>query len=134
MQTRSRYRRRRQTLVSAVQVRLELESDGFAYRKWGGAQRCKKGDWLVDNQGDVYSVDQTTFANTYREVSPGRYEKHTDIWAARAEADGEISTKEGSTQYRRGDYLVFNDESGGDGYAVSAERFDALYEPVAPDS
>lgn len=126
MGERRRYRRRKDATVTAV--RLELDTDGFTYRKWGGEQRCKPGDWLVDNAGDVYTVDATIFADTYRQVAPGRYEKHGTVWAERAAAPGTVETEEGTTHYGRGDYLVFNDESGEDGWAMSAERFAELYE------
>src|SRR5258707_14820409 len=53
------YRRRERTHVTAV--RLDLDTDGFTYHKWGSAQRCKRGDWLVNNQGDVYTIDAETF-------------------------------------------------------------------------
>lgn len=119
------YRRREQTTVSAVQ--LDLETEGFTYQKWGALQRCKRGDWLVDNQGDVYTVDRETFAVTYRSVSQGVYEKVAPVWAKQAAAAGAIPTREGSTRYAAGDYLVFNDAEGRDGYAMSAERFSALY-------
>lgn len=128
MGSRERYRRREKTRVTAVQ--LDLDTEGFTYEKWGGTQRCRRGDWLVDNQGDVYTIDRDVFARTYREVSPGRYEKHSTVWAERAEESGTIRTKEGSTEYEAGDYLVFNDEEGRDGYAMSAEKFASLYEPV----
>ena len=47
-------------------VRLDLETDGFTYRKWGAEQRCKRGDWLVSNpddagNSDTYTVDADTF-------------------------------------------------------------------------
>src|SRR5262245_64926597 len=97
--------------VAAVQ--LSLEMDGLVYRKWGGEQRAKRGDWLVDNDGDVYTVDGGVFAKTYQPVdrskSPGAYVKTTAIWAARATAPGSVTTKEGTTQYRTGDYIVSND-------------------------
>ena len=67
------YRTKQQTSVVAVQ--LDLDTPGFVYQKWGGIQRCKRGDWLVDNQGDVYTVDNDTFTRTYRQVSPGVFEK-----------------------------------------------------------
>ena len=51
---RLRYRRKPHQAVSAV--RLALEFDGFNYRKWGGEQRAQVGDWLVDHDGDVYTV------------------------------------------------------------------------------
>jgi hypothetical protein len=128
MGSRERYRRRERTLVTAVQ--LDLDTEGFTYQKWGGTQRCQRGDWVVDNQGDIYTIDRDVFTRTYREVTPGRYEKHTTVWAECADESGTIETKEGSTDYRAGDYLVFNDLEGRDGYAVSADKFVSLYEPA----
>ena len=126
MGTLQEYRRREKTTVTAV--RLDLDMDGFTYKKWGGVQRCKRGDWLVDNGGDTYTVDGETFAKTYRELSSGLYEKVGTVWAEQAGAAGTIRTKEGSTDYGSGDYLVFNDPQRKDGYAVSAEKFRELYE------
>jgi hypothetical protein len=127
MTTRHRYRRRPDQYVVAVQ--LALDTRGFVYEKWGGEQRCKQGDWLVDNGGDVYTVDRETFERTYREVERGRFVKSTPVWAEVAEQAGTVKTKEGSTRYRPGDYLVFNEEDGGDAYAVSRAKFESLYEP-----
>jgi translation elongation factor P/translation initiation factor 5A len=93
-------------------------------------QTCKPGDWIVDNDGDIYTVDQQTFARTYRKVDGGKYVKVTPVWAERALNAGHVKTKEGTTHYRRGDYLVFNDEDGHDGYAVDAEKFCAMYQPA----
>jgi hypothetical protein len=92
-------------------------------------QRCKKGDWILNNRGEVYTVDAETFARTYREVSPGRYSKTTTVWVERADAEGSIPTKEGSTAYKEGDYLVYNNPDRSDGYAMSADDFVAMYEP-----
>ena len=122
------FRRRERTTV--VAVRLDLETEGFTYRQWGGPQRCKAGDWIVHTGADTYTVDAGVFARTYRAVSRGVYEKVSSVWAARAEDAGAIQTKEGSTAYEAGDMLVFNDRAGRDGYAMSKDRFDALYEPV----
>ena len=122
------YRRKEKTTVTAVQ--FDLDTEGFTYSKWGGTQRCKRGDWLLNNQGDTYTVDGATFARTYSEVSPGVYKKDASIWAEQAEAAGTIQTKEGSTDYEAGDYVVFNDAEGKDGYAMNAAKFHSLYEPV----
>jgi hypothetical protein len=120
------YRRRERTFVTAV--RLELDTDGFAYQKWGGTQRCKRGDWLVSNRGDVYTIDAETFERTYQIVSPGLYEKVTPVWAEVEAEPGTILTKEGSTGYLAGDYLVFNAPDRKDDYAMKAETFRQLYE------
>jgi len=128
MGQRRKYRKRESSFVTAV--RLDLETDGLVYRKWGAEQRGKRGDWLVDNDGDVYTVDASVFARTYRQVSPGVYVKTAPVWAEVTESSGAIETKEGRSQYSPGDYLVFNEEDGRDGYAMSREAFAAMYEPA----
>lgn len=121
-----RYRKRSDRPI--VAIRLSLETDGFTYRKWGGEQRCKHGDWLVDNEGDIYTIDAEVFAHTYRRVGPGHYLKTTPVWAVVAAEAGRITTKEGSSVYSPGDYLVFNDPDGLDGYCMSAAKFRSMYE------
>jgi hypothetical protein len=127
MTERRRYRRRPEQFVVAVPLRLDTA--GFIYRKWGAEQHCKSGDWLVDNNGDIYTVDAGVFAATYREIRRGAYLKSTPVWAEAASEDGSIATKEGRTHYRKGDFVVFNNEDGTDGYAMSAEKFESRYEP-----
>jgi hypothetical protein len=109
-------------------VRLTLDTDGLFYRKWGGEQRAKPGDWVVDNDGDVYTVDAAVFERTYRKVGLGAYVKTTPVWAEQAQEAGSIKTKEGATGYQRGDYLVSNDADGSDAYAIEKEKFESLYE------
>src|SRR5688572_22097621 len=104
--TSRRYRRRPNQAVSAVQ--LNLETEGLRYRKWGSEQRASQGDYLVDNAGEVYTVERASFERSYREVSPGRYLKVTPIWAQRVACAGQVKTKEGVTHYVPGDYLVSN--------------------------
>jgi hypothetical protein len=125
MPARLKYVKRPTQTVVAVQ--LALETKGFTYKKWGAVQRCKPGDWIVDNDGDVYTVDRSTFRRTYRKVRSGSYRKTTPVWAEVAAAAGSVTTKEGTTNYRRGYYLVFNKKNGRDAYAVSAKDFKAMY-------
>lgn len=122
---RRRFVRRPDRPIAAVQ--LALETEGFAYRKWGSEQRAKQGDWVVDNDGDVYTVDAETFSRTYRQTSTGAFVKTTSVWAQRAEHAGSVETKEGTTNYGAGDYLVSNDPDGSDEYAMDAHKFEALY-------
>jgi len=126
MAGRLKYVKRPTQTVAAVQ--LALKTKGFTYKKWGAVQRCKPGDWIVDNDGDVYTVDRSTFRRTYRKVRPGAYWKRTPIWAEIAAAAGSVKTKEGTTKYRRGYYLVFNEKGSGDAYAVTAKKFRKMYE------
>jgi hypothetical protein len=122
-----RFRRRAEHAVAAVQ--LMLDTDGLVYRKWGGLQQAKAGDWLVDNDGDVYTVSADTFARTYRQVSKGAYVKSTPVWCVRASRPGRVTTQEGTTAYQAGDWLVSNQDDGGDAYAIAADKFELLYEP-----
>jgi hypothetical protein len=123
---RTRYRRKPDQAITAV--RLDLDFDEFIYRKWGDIQRARSGDWLVDNGGDVYTVAAETFRRTYRELSPGRWVKSAPVWAERATTAGSVETKEGRTHYLAGDWLVSNAADGSDSYAISAEKFETLYE------
>ena len=113
-----------------VAIQLTLDTAGFSYRKWGDVQTCKPGDWIVQNNGEVYSVDKETFAHTYVEQSPGLYRKVSPVWAERTDAAGSVTTKEGVTHYPAGAYLVSNDAEGTDTYAVAAATFEAMYEPL----
>ena len=122
----NRYRKRVGHSVIAIQLNLDLE--GFSYRKWGGEQHCKRGDWVVDNQGDIYTVDADVFTKTYQKVGPGQYVKITPVWAKVATTAGTIKTKEGSSAYNPGDYLVYNDPLATDGYCMSSEKFKSMYD------
>ena len=126
MGERQRFRRKPGQPVVAVQLKLDI--DGFTYRKWGAEQRCKARDWLVDNAGEVYTVDADSFALTYAAEGLGTYVKTGKVWAEQAAAAGRVSTKEGSTGYEAGDWLVSNEEDGSDSYAVSAKKFEESYE------
>lgn len=125
--TRRKYVRRPDRPVAAVQ--LAFDTDGLVYRKWGGEQRAKPGDWIVDNEGDVYTVDGDVFARTYRAVGTGAYVKTTPIWAERATQAGSVKTKEGATSYQAGDYIVSYTSDGSDAYAITAAKFESLYTP-----
>lgn len=121
-----RYRPRHDRHVAAV--RLDLDTNGFTYRKWGHEQRCKAGDWIVDNDGEVYTVDADSFARTYQAVQRGSYVKITPVWAEQAREPGKVKTKEGYTSYKANDWLVSNYEDGSDTYAIGATKFETLYE------
>ncbi len=128
MSERKRYRKKKMSTVTAVQ--FDLDTEGFTYQKWGGTQTCKKGDWLVNNNGDIYTIDQKVFEKTYTETSPGIYFKDAPVWAVVADGDGCVKTIEGETNYKAGDYLVSNDVTGADSYAVSRKKFEDMYELI----
>ena len=87
----------------------------------------------MNNQGETYTVDAASFERTYRMVTPGVYEKFAPVWAERVTAAGSISTKEGATAYQPGDWLVYNNADRIDGYAMTAAKFNELYEPLEPE-
>ena len=122
MSGRQKYVKRADQAVVAVQ--LVLETSGFTYQKWGATQTCKRGDWIVNSDGDVYTVDAASFDRTYRQVGPGVYLKTSPVWAEASGTSGSVATKEGVTHYEAGDYLVSNEEQGGDAYAVPAGKFE----------
>jgi hypothetical protein len=126
MGERKLYRRRTDQAVIAVQLRLDTM--GFSYHKWNAEQQCKAGDWIVDNDGDVYTVDADSFTATYCSIGLGTYIKVTPVWAERVDSPGCISTKEGQTYYEKGDYLVSNNKDGTDSYAINAKKFESMYE------
>lgn len=126
MSERRKYKKKSDSFVAAVQ--LDLDTEGFKYNKWGGEQIAKRGDWLVDNNGDKYTVSQESFATTYDFVSPGVYVKSVPVWAEIADRAGKLKTQEGETAYQPGDYLVSNNEDGTDAYAVAKEMFASMYE------
>ena len=126
MGTLRKYQKKPDQYVVAVQVDLDI--DGFTYKKWGGVQKCKKGDWLVDNAGDIYTVDRSVFEKTYKMVESGRYVKVTPVWAEVAATKGSVKTKEGESHYEPGDYIVYNNPEKTDAYCTRAEKFEAMYE------
>jgi len=125
---RRKYRKKKDATVIAVQ--LDLATDGFSYRKWGAEQTCHAGDWIVNNNNEVYTVNSESFAETYKPVSPGIYYKEGTVWAERANQAGVVKTKEGETCYDVGVYLVSNNKDGTDGYAVERDKFEDMYELV----
>lgn len=131
MSVRKQYRKRPELPVIAVALDIDIEE--MHYRKWGHQQTAKRGDWLVDNDGDIYTVENQYFQDHYRKIKPGQYEKVGEIWAVEAEEPGSIPTKEGSTDYNAGDYLVYDSAEGGNGYAVGRARFKRMYEPLLSD-
>jgi len=126
MATRHTYVKREAQTVAAVQ--LDLDTKGFTYEKWGSTQTCKPGDWIVSNAGDTYTVDRESFARTYRATGHGGYVKVAPVYAEVATTAGDVKTKEGTTHYDAGDYLVYNEPDGGDPYAVSKENFERMYQ------
>jgi len=133
---RRKYVRKLQRPVAAVQ--LSFDMDDLVYRKWGAEQRAKRNDWLVDNQGDVYTVEAEVFARTYRAVDPtaqpGAFVKTTAVWAVEATEAGAVRTKEGVTHYEAGDFIVSNEPDGSDSYAIARDKFNELYATAPGDA
>jgi hypothetical protein len=117
--------------VAAVQINLELPDGVLMYEKWGGLQVASQGDWLIDNNGEVYTCEAKVFASTYEMVSKGQYRKTATVEAEQTTEDGTVETLEGKSGYKAGDYIVTN--PGGDRYPVEKVKFEAMYQPVRKD-
>lgn len=128
MGNRKLYRKRPDFHSTAVQ--LDLDFDGFEFQKWGGKQKCKRGDWLVNSNGETYTITKEYFSNFYQIVSPGVYKKIGGIWAEVATGSGSVKTEEGLTEYIAGDYLVYDRQEGGEGYAIKKPIFERMYEEI----
>lgn len=125
--------RRYRKSVAIIAIQLNLETDGLDYKKWGGPQHAKAQDWIVSSNGEVYTIDAESFANTYEPVGQGQYKKTAPTWARPTSADGEIATKEGISKYKAGDWLASNDVDGNDMYTISSETFKKTMEAYAED-
>jgi len=123
-----KYRKRHKQSILAIQIKLD--TPGFCYMKWGGEQKCHADDWLVNNNGDYYTISNDSFTKTYEEISPGHFAKTAPVWAYKASQAGTVKTTEGSTAYLAGDYLVANNPDGSDGYAVPRGDFENMYEEI----
>lgn len=126
------YNRKKTPPVTAIQLAFSVPAGTthlFKYDKWGDTQQCKPYDWLVrTHSGEVYTIDEKSFLNTYTPISDVHYEKTVGVYAYLATEDGSINTKEGVTHYKAGDWVTFNDKELTDGYAISDEKFRKLYE------
>lgn len=123
-----KYSKRKEFIVTAVQ--LNLNTEGLNYKKWGSNQLAKSGDWVVDNNGECYTINKESFEKTYKMLSPGVYHKEGFVWAEKTTRRGWVSTKEGKSHYNYGDYIVCNNEDLTDAYCVSKEDFENMYEEV----
>lgn len=123
-----RYRSKPGITVTAIQIKLKTE--GIRYEKWGAIQLARTNDWLVENDGECYTVAADSFSRTYQPVADGRYVKISQVWAYQATESGRIDTLEGSSGYESGDYIVFNNpDDPADVYAVAKTRFESHYIP-----
>ncbi|GAB1263533.1 DUF4231 domain-containing protein [Aurantivibrio infirmus] len=115
-------------------TRITLPSCEISYEKWGGKQAAKSGDWIVQSTDDSYTVEAESFKNTYQHIKANQYKKVTPVWAEVADVNGKISTKEGTSDYSPGDYLVYNNENKTDGYAVKKQDFESNYQTMESET
>jgi hypothetical protein len=77
---------------------------------------------------EIWRLVGASFASTYTALGNDRYRKSSVVWAEVAERAGQIQTKEGTSAYAAGDYLVYNNADRSDGYAVSCDKFHDMYQ------
>lgn len=117
------YKRKPGKSVVAIQLPGHM-----LYKAWGDIQHAKPGDWLLQNGDEVYTVDAKSFEHTYRTEGNNLFIKTAAVWAMQTEVDGKVHTKEGYSDYKSGDMLVWNDPHSSDGYCMPQEKFFELYE------
>ena len=123
--TKKQYRKIERAVITAVQ--MDLDCAGFTYKKWNNVQKCQQGDWVVNNNGDCYTIRADVFAKTYEFVSKGQYRKTAIVWAEQTNTERSIETNNGAVQCQAGDYIVSNVGFQDDSYVVSKEKFEAMY-------
>ncbi|MGQ7787939.1 PGDYG domain-containing protein [Nesterenkonia sp. K-15-9-6] len=92
----------------------------------GAVMEAKPGDWIVDDDGQQWSVDAEVFAETYEAVSEGRYRKTGEVRARQIAQPTSLETLEGSDQLDAGDWVVQN--ASGECWGVSDARFRRRYQ------
>lgn len=125
--------KRKANIVTAIQ--LNFEKLEFHYEKWGGSQKAKPMDWLLCNNGEAYTVDNESFMSTYVPATGviqgvGLYSKIGRVWAVKVNHSGKIRTKEGFSDYKKDDFVVYSKKGEHDGYCMSEEKFLSMYEPA----
>lgn len=124
------YERRPDGLIIAIQIRLDLEAGGIAYRKWDSEQWGKRGDWLINDDGDTYTVSAENFANDYELSESGLYRNTAKVWAEEATGSGFVEIRGGTAPFVEGNMLVFSDPDRKEGQVFFYNKFNRLYRPV----
>ena len=62
MADRRKYKKKVTSFVTAIQ--LDLGTEGFVHLKWDRRQACNRGDWLIDSNGDEYTVSPESYSRT----------------------------------------------------------------------
>lgn len=115
------YRRRGEVTAVRLTETWEWKSDQ------GSTLAAQRGDWKVTaDDGRVWSVDQERFPETYRLVSPDRYERVGAVRARCAHAGERVNTIEGEGTADQGDWVV--EGASGERWLVPEEHFDDVYE------
>ncbi|RLB39096.1 MAG: hypothetical protein DRH30_10435 [Deltaproteobacteria bacterium] len=104
------------------------------YRKWGGDQVAKPGDWLVFSNDSTYTIDADEFEKTYERVSDGVYQKSSLTYARELVGNGSWPTLEGDSDYSEGDYLCASNPKMNDAYPVDRGVFLDTYRSANGES
>lgn len=86
------------------------------------------GDWVVTEWSGHRSVAADVFAETYKEVGRGRFQKVAPVRARQLDAPITVATLEGPAPAMAGDWVVMNET--GDVYPIPQKKFGEKYESV----
>jgi hypothetical protein len=115
--------------VTAIQI--DFDKVSFTYHKWGSDQKATSGDWIVNTNGDIFTVPREIFARSYKMIGHGQYLQTGDVWVRHTIEPGFLKTNNGKVNYKAGDYLVFNDPEGNHGIVVKPNIFTEFYLPIS---
>lgn len=72
----------------------------------GARLQAQPGDWELTDDGNSWTITADAFARSYQARSDGRYAKKEIVQAVRLAEPVEVSTAEGPSTGRPGDWLV----------------------------
>lgn len=113
--------------TSVVRV-IQLDAPLTWNADHGSTMQAQPGDWLVQSEGDTWSVEDGIFRVTYEHLRDDLYRKVTPVLAVELPAAGTVLSREGMVEAEQGDLLVCNVT--GECWSMPKEKFFQRYAVV----
>lgn len=109
------------TPVSKPVQATQLEEDFTWTSGTGSSLKGVRGDWLIKDGFEVWTVAQSTFTTTHQEVSPGWYKKVSPALLLLLDCDLTVESLEGPSSGAKGDILAGGES--GNVWIMSADKW-----------